>query len=422
MLKLTIRFAIAALLLIAPLASHARDYGIAAIVNDSAITTVDVNERLALAMKGSGINADDNEARKRFLPQVVQLLIDEELIRQEAAKQGIKVKDSELREALASIATKNHLRPDQLDDFFASHGIDKHAITKQVTAQILRAHLLRREVRPQVVVTDQDVEEKMENIAADSGKEEFHLAEIVLPVDRPEDEETIRKLSLKLSEELQKGAAFDSIARQFSRSTSAANGGDLGWIAQDQLSRDLRTIVGGLKSGENTQPLRLADGYHLLQLKDRRAVVNADSGESEVGMRQLFLPLPAKATEQQKLSLFNTLDTARKTINGCENVEKVAKDIDSKADPKMVMVQLKTLNKNIRSVIAMQAVGTATPVIKSDEGMHVFVVCERTDAQPSFAQKEHVRELLLQNKMELQSRRFLQDLRRNSYVEIKLQG
>jgi peptidyl-prolyl cis-trans isomerase SurA len=225
-------------------------------------------------------------------------------------------------------------------------------------------------------------------------------------------------LADKLYEELRKGGDFASVAREFSRSSTADTGGDLGWIIQDSLSRGIRIQVSGLKSGEVGQPLRLAEGYHLIRLNDRRAIVEADTDETEIGMRQMFLPFD-QGDDSSKQVLFEKLENIRKNISSCQNFDDVAQDVGSQADPKMVMTQLKDVKEEIRNVLKDLPVGTPSPIIKSEAGLHMFLVCERIRAVASFVQPERVREMLTQNKTELQFRRYVQDLRRNSFIEIR---
>src|SRR5690606_29432085 len=146
--------------------------------------------------------------KSKLLPQVLQLLIDETLLEQEATRMGVTVQENEMQEAMASLAVKNNIPVDALPDFFEEKGISERAVRAQVHAQILRVRIIGRTIRPQVAVTDQEVEEKMENIASQTGKEEYHLSEILLPVDTAEDEEKIKRLADKLYEELKKGRDF----------------------------------------------------------------------------------------------------------------------------------------------------------------------------------------------------------------------
>ncbi|MFX8393320.1 peptidylprolyl isomerase, partial [Acinetobacter baumannii] len=67
-------------------------------------------------------------------------------------------------------------------------------------------------------------------------------------------------------------AAFPSLARQFSQGTSAASGGDLGWVQPGTLPAELDTAAAGLQVGRISNPIRGPGGYYILALRDRRAI------------------------------------------------------------------------------------------------------------------------------------------------------
>ena len=177
--------------------------------------------------------------------------------------------------------------------------------------------------------------------------------------------------------------------------------------------------IGSLKSGEVSQPLRLADGYHIMRLNERRAVISAAKGESEIGLRQLFIPINSAGSEEDKAKIARLTDV-QKTIRGCNNFVSTAEKLGSTADPKMVMTQLKDVKEEIRNVLAPLPVGIASPLIKSEKGVHVFMICERIEATENFVQPERVREVLEQQELELYFRRYVQELRRGGFVEIRL--
>ena len=67
-------------------------------------------------------------------------------------------------------------------------------------------------------------------------------------------------------------ADFAALARRLSDDApSSANGGELGWVREDQLLAPLRTAVQGMSEGAVSDPVRAADGWHVLRLDGTRA-------------------------------------------------------------------------------------------------------------------------------------------------------
>lgn len=66
-------------------------------------------------------------------------------------------------------------------------------------------------------------------------------------------------------------ADFAALVSRFSdEKQSAANGGEVGWLTEAQLRPELRPLLAGLKSGDVSKPVRLADGWHLVKCLELR--------------------------------------------------------------------------------------------------------------------------------------------------------
>ena len=123
------------LLLASPAALQAQEQRIAAIVNDEVVSAQDLNERLGLVLLTSRIQ-DQEQARQQLSPQVLRSLIEETLQLQEAKRLSIDVAPDELNRALADIASRNQMSPDQLEQMLASNKIDPKTLLNQLRAQI----------------------------------------------------------------------------------------------------------------------------------------------------------------------------------------------------------------------------------------------------------------------------------------------
>ena len=104
---------------------------------------------------------------------------------------------------------------------------------------------------------------------------QVHLAQIFMGVTKgatKKDKELLRKnLSSIAAEAKKKGGDFAALAAKHSRhKPSAANGGDMGWIAFSQLLPEFRQAMKGMKVGEIRGPVATAQGFHLLRLLEHR--------------------------------------------------------------------------------------------------------------------------------------------------------
>jgi peptidyl-prolyl cis-trans isomerase SurA len=233
------------------------------------------------------------EIRAKLSRQVINTLIEEQLMLQEAKKQEIDVTQPEIDQAFATLATQNKMNPDQFREMITRSGIQLSTMERQIRAQISWQKVIQKVMRPQVTVMDADIDEYLSRIKAQKGRSEYFLAEIFLPVESASQDAEARDLASRLVSEIRAGkASFPKVAQQFSRSPGADQGGMLGWVPEGQLPPELETAVAALAKDTLTDPIRMPDGYHVLYLRDKRALAeenipSRDQAMSTIGVQRL---------------------------------------------------------------------------------------------------------------------------------------
>ena len=166
-------------------------------------------------------------------------------------------------------------------------------LTEQIRSQIAWSKVIQKKVRPQIDITDGQVDAALQKIKSTEGQTEYLVAEIFLPVDSPQQDQSVKQLADRLARELASGKApFPAVAAQFSQSASASRGGDMGWVQGDQLPEAIAQALAGMKQGEIRGPVRSLTGYHLLLLRNKRTVTaetlpSRDDVRQRIGMEQL---------------------------------------------------------------------------------------------------------------------------------------
>src|SRR5919201_1830924 len=269
---------------------------IAAVVNDEVISVADVRSRLRMVMLSSNLT-DSQETRQRVAGQVLRTIVDEKLQLQEAKRQNITATDEEIKRALAQIEKQNNMQPGQLEQVLKAQGIERSALIDQLTASIVWAKLVRRLVSQTNVVSDEDIDYALKRAQETVNEPQSRVAEIFLAVDNPRQDDEVRRLAERLTEQMRQGARFSAVAQQFSQSATAAVGGDLGWVRAEQLSPELGKAVSRLRPGELSPPIRTGAGYYLLLVVDRRAGRAAGPDDALLHLVQIVFPLPPQAPD-----------------------------------------------------------------------------------------------------------------------------
>jgi peptidyl-prolyl cis-trans isomerase SurA len=133
---------------------------IAAVVNNQIISLYDLNMRAKLVILFSRL-PDTLETRKRITPQVLKIMIDEELKLQEAKRIKIGVNDDEIDQVLRNIEKNNRLSKGVLKRNLLKQNVDISVLHKRIKADISWGQLVKARYGSSVVITDEEIDENL---------------------------------------------------------------------------------------------------------------------------------------------------------------------------------------------------------------------------------------------------------------------
>lgn len=235
-------------------------------VNNKAITNSELLDRYRFVITSAKIKISDVAERKLLTAQVLDKMIDEELIRQDAAVLKIEVTPEEMRESIDIIALQQKKNATQLKIFFIKNNLSFDNYLKQVEAEILWSKIVSEFLRAKVKVTDFEIKEFFEQHKFNTDIKKFLIAEILIG-----DSKNGEQLALKLVEELKQGADFKNVVRQFSASLSAENNGEIGWVSASDIDPKIYAAISKLKKDGYSDPVKLSDGFHIFKLLDAKS-------------------------------------------------------------------------------------------------------------------------------------------------------
>ena len=404
-----------------PRASAQDELKIAAVVNDDGITELDVFARLRAAMLTARLQ-DTPETRQRLLPTVMRTLIDDHLKAQEAKAQGVTVGNGEVQARIATLAQRNNMSVEDFENMLNGNGILVSVLADQIRSDIAWARLVQRKLRPTIRITDAEINEAMARAKSARGETEYRLSEIFQAVDSPRDGPAIQQSSQRLLEQLQSGADFGSLAQEFSQDTSAANGGDVGWVRADEIDPAIGGALEQLGNGPDVKgrllgPIQGTGGYYLVQVQDVRKVGEADVAPGVVHMVRLLWTLTPNASDAEVKAAQDQADAfSAKAAHSCEEFERMAQDAAPAVFTDLGRVRVEEMPPEIRSMVSDRPVGAPTAAIRGDGGVAIFVVCDRGGSNSRVA----IADRLAAERLETLARGYLSDLRRAAYIDIRL--
>lgn len=401
--------------------AQAVQMGIAAVVNDDMISSLDVEQRVQLTLATTGM-ADSREIRERMRPQIIRQLIEERLQIQEANRLGIAVEEDEIAGAFANVNQQRGLPPGSFERFLTENNVSLDTVKHQMQAQIGWSKVVAQSLRSRVRISDEEVQREREHAATGRDIREVQISSILLALNEPEDEPDVRALAERLVTEIRGGANFGALARQFS-----AGGSELveqnqnRWVQPHQLEPVLARVVEGMQAGEVSPPIRTLAGYHLIKLHDKRSVNTAQVLDSEMLLKQITMRLNPDAQQAEAEVLLDIAREVAKHPGTCmENqVAGVSALEDFDFDVAFQRVEFRHIMPNLQAMLANLRVGDVSQPYATPEGIHIIQLCERIDMPRKLPSEPQVREKLFREKIELEAAKRLRELRREALVEVR---
>lgn len=386
------------------------------LVNDEPISSYDINQRLRLVIAISG-GVRTQEEFLQVREQVIQSMVDEKLQLQEAAEVELEVPDEQLEQFFARRAQGVGQEPEQFAEALSSIGSSKATMKKQMEAEIAWSQLVQGRLGAFVSVSDEEVEAFIQRIYDNRGKFEYRLGEIILLSQSPEQSAAVEANAVQLVEQVRAGAQFGQIAQQLSASSTAAVGGDLGWVTIDDLDPTYSQQVQDSSVGAVLDPIRTPGGFIILTVSDRRRVLTVDPLDTQVRLNQVFLP--ADRVETGLEQFLAVVEPMQSTSTSCDTVPDLAASAGASNRIEITPLRLRDLNTAYRESVENLNVGDTTQVLEDEDGRRVLVVCDVRAPEVQEPDFDEVYNQLEQQRLSMMARRYLRDIRRDAIVDYR---
>ena len=245
--------------------------------------------------------------------EVIEKLIIDELQLQMAERAGIKISDSELNDTFIRIAGNNNMSLEEFINFLKSQGTSYEDLREDIRNQMLIQRVQQGRVASEIEITDKEFEGFLEtNESLESLQPEIQLGQIL--VKSIEDAE-------KISQKIKSGEDFQQLAKEFSESASAQNGGILEWKRPSEMANLFASAIDGKDKNWVSEPLKSGAGYHIIKLIDKRGELV--QFEDQWKVRHILLSPSAIRTNEET---FQEIEDIRNSILDGEDFATLAKD------------------------------------------------------------------------------------------------
>ena len=393
---------------------------VAAIVNDDIISTYDLMQRMRLLMVTSGVQPTE-ETIPQIQNQALRSLVDERLQLQEIRrvereqKIDITATPADVNEELAEMAKGNNMTADQLLQALAANGVGPETLRQQIRAEISWQRWISGRYGSRLRVGEDQIKAVQTQMEQAASKPQYLIGEIFLDVQRIGSMETALEGANQLVAQMQQGAPFPAVARQFSGSPTAANGGDAGWITAGEMPPEVDAALEQLRPGQLSRPIPVRDGVYIVYLREKRT----GSVATLINLKQAAVPLAQDASEADVRAATAKLEALRPKVTGCANLETAAAGVEGVMAGDLGEAEIQDLAPAFRDAAQTLGEGQLSAPLRTPAGLHLIAVCGKRQSGAQMPSAQQIENRLFSQQLAMISRRYLRDLRNSATIETR---
>ncbi|MDP1632024.1 MAG: peptidylprolyl isomerase [Caulobacter sp.] len=393
---------------------------VAAVVNDDIVSTYDLVQRMRLLAATTGIQPNE-ENLPQLQREALRGLVEERLQMQELRrverdnKVDIVSSDAEVDEQIGDFARENNMTAEQLLAGLAGSGIRPETLRAQIRAESSWQSYIRGRYGSRLRIGRDQVNATLDRMRAAASKPQYQVSEIYIEASRVGGMQVAYEGGKSLVEQMRKGAPFPAVARQFSASPTAANGGDAGWIGAGEMPAEVDTVLEQLRPGQLSTPIATQDGVYIIYLRDKRA----GSDVTLVSLKQAAVPLPETATTEQIQAAATALETLRPKVTGCADLEAKAATVPGVVAGDLGEAEIGGLTEGFQTAVNTTPDGQLSQAIRTQMGLHLVMVCGRRNSGAQLPSADQIEGRLISQQLSNISKRLLRDLRNTATIETR---
>ena len=385
---------------------------IAVIVDDGVIMESQIKSQTAEILeqyKNQNINPPSKEILRE---EIIEKLVLDELQLQMATRVGIRISDAELNQTFIRIASGNNMELEEFIDYLRSQGTSYENLRENIRRQMLIQRVQQGRVSSEVSITDKEFEGFLQtDDSIKSLEPEIQLGQILVKTKKEANE-----ILLKLDS----GEDFQQLAINFSKSSSARNGGLLDWKRPSEMAELFANAVDGKDKNWISKPLESGAGFHIIKLIDKRGELVEFEDQWQV--RHILMIPSAIRTDEET---FEEITSIRERFIDGESFEDLAKEFSEDPGTSSNGGDLGWSGKGryapeFEATMLITAVGETSEVFETQFGYHFLQVIDKRNKDITNDLIENrAYNMLFSRKYDEALENTLRSMRAEAFVEIK---
>lgn len=400
----------------------------AVVVGDKIILASELASQMQLVAFQTNRRPTTEDEVQKFKTEILEQMISDQLFLAEARKDTtISIRREEIERALEEQIARVAANVGSEEDFLAAlaqEGMTLRDLEKRYRGEIENQLLKQRYIQQKlhtVSVSRREVEKFYSEFKDSIPKqpETIKLAHLLLEIKpSPEVEDSVRELAASLRQRILDGADFATLSAQNSSLGAGANGGDLGYIARDDVVPEFARAAFQLDVGDISGVIRSQFGYHVIKCEGKR--------DDRLRLRHLLLAVPPSA-EDSGVVLY-LADSLLKEARGGTDFAEMAKTYSSDDDTRGAGGELGWfLVQQMPSEFVTAVSGWKTPgeyrgPVMSKFGVHLLKLL---DHQPEKTLSldddfDRIKDLARQDKTGREVDKWIEELKKRTYIDYRM--
>lgn len=409
----------------APAGPRQADF-IVAVVNSEPVTNSEVRTRMGRLQRQVARQGGAQPPQELLAREALEQLIQELALVQLARESGIVVDDLAVDQAVQSVARQNEVSADEVYRRLAADGVARDTFRQELRRQLMQQRLREREVDARVRVSEPEIDQFLREQANGAGvpPTEIQLGHVLVAVPEgasPTQVATAQARAQAVADKARAGSDFGALAREFSEAPEASAGGLMGLRPADRYPDLFVEATKTLPVGGVAGPVRSGAGFHVLKVVDKtRAGMPTTVTQSHA--RHILLRTSAQLTETAAAE--RLADYRRRVLAGQADFAALAREHSQDASAKqggdLGWSNPGSYVPEFEETMNALNTGDISQPLVSRFGVHLIQLIERREIRLTpREQREMVRQVVRQRKIEEAYATWVQEVRGRAYVELR---
>ena len=271
------------------------------IVENDVITQIEYQKRLRFILNQYQLTGQQPpQDKEAFYKQVLDHMINKRLQMQFARNNGLEIKEWMIDKSMENMAQKANLSLTEFREKIIESGVNYNVYRQNLKEDLISREIQRRVISERIKISEKEIDEFIEHQSHVFKENNEYKISLIL-ISLPETPSINEKISAKkkidmIKDKFLSGESFASLAKNYSDSGNALDGGDLGWRKISEVPEIFLSSLETIGKGNVSNVIETLNGFYLFFLEDKKEMQNVEIEERKV--RHILIKKNAIVTDE----------------------------------------------------------------------------------------------------------------------------